>query len=725
MSDKPPPVTDFFDYNSAEDQRHLDAHEEMTKDELKQRFLDNLEDNLFGLFPAGTVEKNVFKIGDVSGKQGESLHVELKGAKKGLWIDHATGEGGDCIDLFAAAHSLDTNHHFSEVIRQLRTWLGVRSAATAEPRAPYADRTKKKPPEDHLGPHTGKWDYHDAKGKLIACVYRYDPPGKKKVYLPYNVATRKYEAPDPRPLYNIPNILKSDVIILCEGEKCAEYLNQAGFCATTAMNGANAPIDKTDWSPLKGKTVYLWPDNDASGKNYMQRVALALRSFELKALHMLVPPEGKPHKWDAADGIEENFDVTEYLTTAVDPSHIFEKPAVEAFSLQELLDDITPIPDDIIAPRILTPGGMAVFAGAPKVGKSDFVLTMLVHMAAGVPFLGFKPPRPLKVFYLQAEIQYAYLKERVRQIIKDNDLAAKAANNIFITPRSSLILDANGVENCAQAILSKFPTGPDIVCIDPIRNVFDGGPDNRGENDNNSMLFFLQERVEKLRDMVNPDAGIILIHHTKKLSKQQFKDDPFLALSGAGSLRSYYSTGILLFREDELRSERMLLFELRNGPPIDNKLVDKKDDKWVELDVGSVRLANKNYGSKLDAERDRKNDRVLFLLSKESKDGTLYTADAFCRAFENEEDLGGYYSIKERVKVLQQKGYIKFAQNLHEELGVPRPKSKHGYMVVQNMRFKVDDELHKVIPTHYRASDSNVRKVNNPNEWPELEDYEE
>jgi RecA-family ATPase len=65
---------------------------------------------------------------------------------------------------------------------------------------------------------------------------------------------------------------------------------------------------------------------------------------------------------------------------------------------------------------VLTPGGLLVLGGAPKVGKSDFLISWLVHMAAGVPFLGFTPPRPLRVFYLQAEIQYHYLRERMQQI---------------------------------------------------------------------------------------------------------------------------------------------------------------------------------------------------------------------------------------------------------------------------------------------------------------------
>ena len=79
-----------------------------------------------------------------------------------------------------------------------------------------------------------------------------------------------------------------------------------------------------------------------------------------------------------------------------------------AFTLGALLDDQSPMPEDIIAPRVLTPGGLLVLGGAPKVGKSDLLISWLVHMAAGVPFLGFTPPRPLRIFCLQAEIQYHY-----------------------------------------------------------------------------------------------------------------------------------------------------------------------------------------------------------------------------------------------------------------------------------------------------------------------------
>jgi hypothetical protein len=143
-----------------------------------------------------------------------------------------------------------------------------------------------------------------------------------------------------------------------------------------------------------------------------------------------------------------------------------------AFTLGALLDDDSPMPADIIAPRVLTPGGLLVLGGAPKVGKSDLLISWLVHMAAGQPFLDFTPPRPLRVFYLQAEIQYHYLRERMKQITLPPDVQAGARDNLVATPKLNLLLDAEGSVRVAAVIRRAFPADPvDIICIDPIRNL--------------------------------------------------------------------------------------------------------------------------------------------------------------------------------------------------------------------------------------------------------------
>ncbi|MCL6417909.1 AAA family ATPase, partial [Aestuariirhabdus sp. Z084] len=281
-----------------------------------------------------------------------------------------------------------------------------------------------------------------------------------------------------------------------------------GLVATTAMNGANAPIAKTDWSPLKDKHVLVWPDNDDAGAEYARKASEAIACGGAASVAVLHIPGDKSVKWDAYDAVDEGMDVWAFVQSA--PRAIVkDAEPIPLHSLGELLADTSPMPNDLIAPRVLTPGGMIVFGGAPKVGKSDFLLSWLTHMAAGEPFLELTPSRPLRVFYLQAEVQYHYLRERIQSMGLPEAVSRQAANNLLVTPQLRLVLNDQGVEQVIEALQrAASQGGVDILVIDPIRNVFDGGPEGNSENDNNAMLFFLRERVEQLRDAVNPDAGI-------------------------------------------------------------------------------------------------------------------------------------------------------------------------------------------------------------------------
>lgn len=400
------------------------------------------------------------------------------------------------------------------------------------------------------------------------------------------------------------------------------------------------------------------------------------------------------------------------------------------FTLGALLDDTSPMPEDIIAPRVLTPGGLLVLGGAPKVGKSDLTISWLVHMAAGQPFLGFTPPRPLRVFYLQAEIQYHYLRERLSQIALPARVLAAARDTFVATPKLKLLLDTEGSMRVARAIQAAFPdAGPDIICIDPIRNLFDGGPDGGGENDNTAMMFFLKDRVEVLRDYINPACGVILVHHTRKLSKQQLKDDPFLALSGASALRGFYTSGLILHRPDEDAPERKLEIELRNGPALPSKLIDKVGGQWVEINPMNERLVRAEVGAKYDAERMRKQEVILSILLEEAAEGRLYTANQFAEVFENKGGLGGKDAIRDRIAVQATKGGIKFVRD-GGPYGLGPSRSRFGYLCVEGMVMptggeEVDPETGEVcparvavLPTHYKSPQTGaLLEVENPHVW--------
>ena len=277
------------------------------RDAIRADLLARLESVLFTLFPAGRKRRGKFLIGDVLGSPGDSLDVVLEGEKAGLWTDRATGDGGDIFALIAAHLGANVHTDFPRVLDAAADLLG-------RSRSLPARTTKKDAPVDDLGPATAKWDYLDATGKLIAVVYRYDPPGRKKEFRPWDAKRRKMAPPDPRPLYNQPGMTTASQVVLVEGEKCAQALIDVGIVATTAMHGANAPVEKTDWSPLAGKAVLIWPDRDKPGWEYAAQAAQAVLTAGAKSCHILYPPEEAADGWDAADAVMEGFDVAAFLT---------------------------------------------------------------------------------------------------------------------------------------------------------------------------------------------------------------------------------------------------------------------------------------------------------------------------------------------------------------------------------------------------------------------------
>ena len=745
-----PPLTvitnpNWLDFNDAlpQDLMMPKQEQKLSVEVLKQRLHNQLITVLVHLFPYGKIRHPHFVIGNVQGDAGESLKVELTGPKIGMWHDFATGEGGDILSLWGAAKGWDPRHQFPEIVSSVHEWLGM-PLGTATYSVPNTIQSSSEPclsqttpfplssgSSEGLGIPTGQWNYEDADGTLLACVYRYDTP-KGKQFRPWDVKARAYRAPNPRPLYNQSGMVTVDTVIVVEGEKCAQTLIDLGLCATTAMNGAKAPIDKTDWSPLQGKHVIIWPDHDVPGQEYAHRLVTKLKSLDLLSLSLVAVPDDKPESWDAADAFEEGLDIEAFLQAQMQALSLMcpnteEKLPLPSATAGELMTDRTPSPQDWIAPRILTPGGLLVLGGAPKVGKTDLILSWLAHMAAGLPFLGMIPPRPLKIFYLQTEIMRPYLRERLQNLKFDPNFLPLLHKNLVVTFQVRLLLNEDGVSRVYNTVTKFFkPNEMDILVIDPLRNVFDAGPSGN-ENDNRTMMTFLQDRVEKLRSMLNPNAGVILTHHTKKVTKVMVEEDPFQALSGASSLRGFYTTGMLLFRADEKQSVRQLAFELRNGESIQTKLVDKIDNQWQEMEFNSERLVCQEYGAKLDAERHRRRDVIVQLLFDEAHKGNLYTPTQFCQTFEGMAGLGGEQTIQSRVNVLATKGYIKFNKEQATILGI---KSKCGVLCVEGMEIPTAMEevdldtgevlpiMQAILPTHFKESQSGaILPVENPEVW--------
>lgn len=110
---------------------------------------------------------------------------------------------------------------------------------------------------------------------------------------------------DNRPLYGLPALLAAPAdapIAFVEGEPKSELLASFGYLATTASQGAGN-ANRTDLSPLAGRVVHLFADNDEPGRKHMQQVATMALAAGAKQVLVVTLPD-LPPKGDIVDFVE-------------------------------------------------------------------------------------------------------------------------------------------------------------------------------------------------------------------------------------------------------------------------------------------------------------------------------------------------------------------------------------------------------------------------------------
>lgn len=168
------------------------------------------------------------------------------------------------------------------------------------------------------------WPYHNAGGTIVGYACRFDLPDGSKQVLPFVYATdgnrdqwRWVGFSKPRPLFNLHLITrnKDATILFVEGEKTAEAaqkeLDPARTVVTTWMGGASS-ISHFDLTPVHGRKIILWPDNDVQGMSAMLHLRHLLG--DKPELIKIVPLDTTIEKgWDAADKKWETEELRKYV----------------------------------------------------------------------------------------------------------------------------------------------------------------------------------------------------------------------------------------------------------------------------------------------------------------------------------------------------------------------------------------------------------------------------
>jgi hypothetical protein len=114
--------------------------------------------------------------------------------------------------------------------------------------------------------------------------------------------------PDGKPLYRLPELTSrvSDMVVITEGEWCADALGKLGMLTTTS--GAADSAVNTDWKPLAQRPVLIWPDHDDAGSRYAETVKEKLKGFGCAVNVIDVDKLDLPPKGDAVDWLAKHAD---------------------------------------------------------------------------------------------------------------------------------------------------------------------------------------------------------------------------------------------------------------------------------------------------------------------------------------------------------------------------------------------------------------------------------
>jgi len=249
--------------------------------------------------------------------------------------------------------------------------------------------------EDALGDYTDAYRYLDTEGNLLVTkTRRFDTAKNRKTYrmtVPYYGGFIR-KAPDPPwPLYNLLelSLRPHDAVLVVEGEKCADAAKELGILATTALSSTST--SQTDWTPLYGRKVVIWPDNDST------KAKFAGQKYG-NAIERILMPHCQVTKVDPESlNMNESEDIVDYIERghgSDDVKKVLNEAAKHTPSegvgqyIEGMIDGSIRAmgwPWELLQrySQALMPGTITVLCGCPGCGKSLWLMEAFDHWIAG------------------------------------------------------------------------------------------------------------------------------------------------------------------------------------------------------------------------------------------------------------------------------------------------------------------------------------------------------
>jgi putative DNA primase/helicase len=392
--------------------------------------------------------------------------------------------------------------------------------------------------ERRLGPRSASWTYHDLAGIPVGLVVRWDETVGKEIrpVARFTDGWRIKAMPEPRPLYGLTYLVSADLVIVVEGEKCADAARKLGFVATTSAGGSQS-LSKTNWQPLAGKEVWILPDNDEPGRRYAKTVADILIKLKPAPVVRIIDLPALPDRGDIVDWIEAHGDAAEpdgmraeieALAQAgqpLRPTAFGPEPRIRCEPDLVCLADVEPQAVPWLWPGRIPLGRLTLLVGRPGAGKSFLTVDLAARVSRAThwPDPGFDRAPLGDTLLICAEDDPA---DTIRPRLDANGADCRRVHLL----KAAKLIEADGNERSVAFDLSNVELirdslarlpGCKLVIVDPIGSYLGGRVDSHRDNEVRAVLAPLAALAAER------GVAVVLVCHTRKATAS-FADDTAL-----------------------------------------------------------------------------------------------------------------------------------------------------------------------------------------------------
>ena len=497
-----------------------------------------------------------------------SLSIDLSRA---VWKCHGCNEGGGVYAFEAKmfpANTADEN------------WAAIEKICGLEP----SNKGKRK---EH-GPLIATHQYVYADGKPAFEKLRYAPAkeGEKKSFvqrMPDGKGGWTYNLNEinDKPLYRLPDVVRSSVVLIAEGELKADALAALDWASVVKPNGIIPVVSATcnfdgagKWIDtysvyMAGKKVFIFPDNDDIGRNHAKVVAQSVSRYAI-SVHIVELFDLEDHG-DIINFLEKHTinDVVACIKKAVPWTHQNSSPDAPA---QPWLVSATRMVINEEQLNWLVEGvvhaySKGIFVAGPKAGKSLTALDMAVALAANQSWCGCAPAgRQVRCAVISREDPSFITQKRTFDFARGRGLRPEDLEDwlFFNTRDQSRTFYLENDSDCETAI--KWIKQKEIeFAIFDVLNLLHAANEN-----SNTEMTAIMKRISNIRDETN--ISLALIHHTPH-------SDPKRA-RGAGAIESWWEWKVVVQPDPEDDARKTMSFiskACRPHPPVTIFIRDAND----------------------------------------------------------------------------------------------------------------------------------------------------